>query len=319
MNTLNGTDDMKHVHTVLQRSTKALILTGAGISTGAGIPDFRSTSGLYKTQHRGLSGKDLFDVSLFQQTEHIAQFARFMAQLQKLSTRAQPTRTHRFIQRQLANGRAVRCYTQNIDGLERKSGLVVDTCGKAQCVQLHGDLGTLRCSVCSYTQDWGNVEVMSQGLLEECPQCLENKQFRAIAGKRTGGLTTGHLRPNIVLYGEEHPHAEAIALAIKADLKTRPDLLLIVGTSLRVHGVKQLVRQAARAVHARGGQVILINSEPLKGWDNIIDHQVVMDAEKFFKSHESHTQQLLSPPTTPQKKRPFADVTNISPSPLKKR
>jgi NAD-dependent histone deacetylase SIR2 len=151
---------------------------------------------------------------------------------------------------------------------------------------------------------------------------MEAKLIRQLSGKRIGGLTIGFLRPNIVLYGEDHPHAEVITTGLNTDLKSKPDMLLIMGTSLKVHGVKQLVRTAAQAVHARGGLVVLINDTVINGWNGVIDYQVQTQCDEFFKHHESFEQQLLSPPTTPQKKRTvmlpsggtkrkLTDITNV--------
>lgn len=331
---LQLTDNLTEVHDALDKSRRMLILTGAGISCSTGIPDFRSSAGLYNThQAGGLKGKDLFDVSVFQNPHHVAQFSKFMARLHTMSAYAQPTRTHRFISRQLHSKRAIRCYTQNIDGIEAKLGLKMNCktskWKELQCVQLHGDIHTLRCTQCSASASWDDDTMLSlqAGDLPECPSCVETKLLRQLSGKRTGGMTIGRLRPNIVLYGEEHPHGDVIACGLNADVnKLRPDLLVIVGTSLKVHGVKQLVRMAAHSVHARGGSVILINDTLLPSWSEVVDVHVQGPCDEFFALHEAFTQRLVSPPTTPEKKnrtrllpltrtkRTLADISNITTS-----
>ncbi|ODV73160.1 NAD-dependent histone deacetylase HST3 [Cyberlindnera jadinii NRRL Y-1542] len=337
MQLLQLDDDLSYIHKQLSKSRNMIILTGAGISCSAGIPDFRSADGLYaRSCGDGLKGKDLFDVMVFQRGEHVSQFCKFMSDLRTRSLNAEPTRTHRFIQRQLRSKRALRCYTQNIDGVEHRMGLQTDTQLKwkeLECVQLHGDVHTLRCTHCSTVVDWTpELEGRFQrGELPECHECLNIKLIRKLSGKRTGGLVTGVLRPNVVLYGENHPLAETIATGLNNDIaRSKPDMLVIIGTSLKVHGVKQLTRLAAKAVHARGGVVLLINDTTLKGWDNVIDYQVLGDCDSFFALHEAHSQGLVSPPTTPSKKRTklipmtptrrkLTDITNISPAPSPKK
>jgi len=72
-------------------------------------------------------------------------------------------------------------------------------------------------------------------------------------------VTVGSLRPSIVLYDEPHPHGEEIGDLQAYDLKRSPDLLLVMGTSLKVHGLKLVVREFAKAVHARKGLVVFVN------------------------------------------------------------
>ena len=63
-------------------------------------------------------------------------------------------------------------------------------------------------------------------------------------------LTVGTLRPNIVLYDEAHPLGDEIGDITTRDMARKPDMLIIMGTSLKVHGIKKLVKNFANAVHA---------------------------------------------------------------------
>jgi NAD-dependent histone deacetylase SIR2 len=98
-------------------------------------------------------------------------------------------------------------------------------------------------------------------------------------------LKIGKLRPGIVLYDEPHPLGDDIGCIETADLTRKPDLLIIMGTSLKVHGLKKLVKEFAKAVHASGakgrpsmipkGKVIFVNkTTPSSEWDGIIDYHV---------------------------------------------
>jgi NAD-dependent SIR2 family protein deacetylase len=196
--------------------------------------------------------------------------------------RATPTPFHGWLAELEASGRLLRTYTQNIDGLEERAGLPGDLRGpRAACrtVMLHGDVRLLACTLCSVQGPWDARAEASfrAGRPPPCPACLEGAQVRAAAGRRA--TSVGLLRPAITLYGEAHPHGEAIADLVNADLRRAPDLLLVAGTSLKVVGAKALVKQMARVVHesGRGGTVVLLNQEACaagREWEGVFDYFV---------------------------------------------
>lgn len=93
------------------------------------------------------------------------------------------------------------------------------------------------------------------------------------------------MRPNVVLYGEENPASDLIGRIVSSDLTFNPDLLLIMGTSLKVHGLKILVKEFAKAVHSRKGKVIFVNlSRPAESaWKEVIDYWVEMDCDTWAR------------------------------------
>ena len=139
--------------------------------------DFRSEDGLYnlvkaKYPKSVIKGKDLFDVSLFMSPVTTSIFFTFIASLRQRILAARPTVTHQFIRAMHERGKLVRCYTQNIDGIEESEGLMIG--GKTgQVCQLHGDIHTLRCDYCNtilqYTLEW--TEMLLEGEAPECPDC----------------------------------------------------------------------------------------------------------------------------------------------------
>ena len=217
----------------------------------------------------------------------------------------------------------VRCYTQNIDGLEAREGLNTDMNqgkgnrarftrksmegqrlpartqpgadldGGCEVVQLHGDLRVLRCTLCQQTCEWEvrhNARFFA-GKAPTCQQCAAANQDRQDRGKR--GTKIGTLRPNIVLYGEEHPSADAVGKIAASDLNMNPDVLLILGTSLHVHGLKTMVREFAKAVHAKAGgkgKVIFVNlTKPSESvWKDVLDYWVSMDCDNWVHSVRKH-------------------------------
>ncbi|KAH8196739.1 hypothetical protein TruAng_009094 [Truncatella angustata] len=153
-----------------------------------------------------------------------------------------------------------------------------------ECVFLHGSLQALRCFQCARLCDWDADDreaLTMSGEQPECPHCAGATAARQEKGKRALGV--GKLRPDIVLYGEEHPQSDLISPIVQHDLSIGPDLLLVLGTSLRVHGLKVMVREFAKAVHQKGGKVVFINfTKPSESiWGDIIDYWVQWDCDAW--------------------------------------
>ena len=148
------------------------------------MQDFRSADGLYslvKARYPAacVTGRDLFSAGLFQNPSTTSLFYTFIAELSLACTAARPTRTHHFIGKLEAKGKLLRSYTQNVDGLERRIGLESGGRGKGlrkkgtRNVELHGDLGRVRCVLCmsdfEATDEW--VEMFREGEAPPCPAC----------------------------------------------------------------------------------------------------------------------------------------------------
>lgn len=261
-----------------------------------------------------LKGQDLFHSRVFQNAESTTIFYQFIASLrQKIRDEVKDTSTtHKLIRTFRDGGRLIRCYTQNIDGLEGREGLSTslsrgkgnkrrfmkknyeaplpenkkgtDFDGGCEVVQLHGDLEKLRCNVCSAYYEWTDeeTEIFLEGAAPGCLDCCTKSDARQATGKR--GLAVGCLRPNIVLYGEDHPSNALLAPFIPYDAASQPDVLIIMGTSLKVFGLQKIVREFAKAVHAQKGgkgRVIFVNrTRPAESvWDGIIDDFISMDCD----------------------------------------
>ncbi|KAF9972085.1 hypothetical protein BGZ73_004839 [Actinomortierella ambigua] len=313
----------KHLQTVTDKMLKAkktIVITGAGISCSSGIPDFRSADGLYnlvkaKYPKTVLKGKDLFDANLFRNCATTAVFYTFISELYRQTLEAKPTPTHKFIKFLADKGKLLRCYTQNIDCLEERLDMNTDlVCeqGKIQkdvkVVQLHGSLKKLKCTICCkpYPFNKEYEDVFKEGEAPDCPKCLENDMIRNAMGKRR--TTTGTLRPDIVLYNENHPFGEAIGSIQVSDLAKSPDVLLVMGTSLKVHGLRLLVRKAAKAVHGnkRGGCVILVNKTPVVGkeWQGVFDYFIEGECDAWCHRVEEAMRKVKV-----QTKLPFKALT----------
>lgn len=294
---------LSEVSKLIFKAKKTTVLTGAGISCNAGIPDFRSNDGLYnlvkqKYPKTVVKGQDLFDISLFRDELTLEIFCTFMEKLYASSVEATPTETHKFIKLLKDKKKLLRCYTQNIDDLESKidlnTGVKLNEFDlnhfnkfwkPLDVIQLHGNLNELSCTQCFSNFSWDKhyQSLLSNGENPECMNCYKKYQDRLYQGKRLTG-SIGILRPNIVLYGENHPQSDILSQGLTSDLRLNPDLLLIMGTSLKVDGVKKLVRNLSSIIHQRNGKVIFINKTPVSGsWEKFIDYQILSDCDGFIK------------------------------------
>lgn len=265
-----------------------------------------------------LRGQDLFDSRVFQNAESTTIFYQFIASLrQRIRDEVRSTSsTHKFVRVLRDGGRLMRCYTQNIDGLEAREGLVTDLSrgkgnkrrfmkkhyeaprpahsagtdfdGGCEVVQLHGDLEKLRCTMCAKQMDWTDeeTEIYLDGAAPSCQSCRMKSEERQASGKR--GLAVGSLRPNIVLYGEDHPSNTLLTPLIPFDAGCQPEVMVIMGTSLKVFGLQKIVREFAKAVHSHKngkGRVIFVNrTRPAETtWDGVIDDFVAMDCDDWVE------------------------------------
>ncbi|KAF9040444.1 DHS-like NAD/FAD-binding domain-containing protein [Hymenopellis radicata] len=301
---------------------KIVVLTGAGISCSSGIPDFRSSDGLYamvKERYPNvvLKGQELFNASLFRDTTSTSVFYTFISQLKQSVDNASPTPTHRFIKLLDSKKKLLRSYTQNIDGLEERAGLLGSASEDAKStssrskskintkdvrnVQLHGDIHRVRCNSCSadYLCTPEHIEIFNEGLSPPCPDCTQRCEARVARSARA--TSVGSLRPSIVLYDEAHPLGDDIGTIQTSDLNKKPEMLIIMGTSLKVHGFKKLVKEFASAVHkhpsvastnaAKGkrwaGKVIYVNkTAPGGDWSDIIDYHVSGETDAWVSKVE---------------------------------
>ncbi len=237
------------------------------------------------------------------------------------------TETHKFIRALRDAGRLVRNYTQNIDMLESREGLCTelergtgnrrrfsqkfqkdprpaDETGTStpdsgvEVVHLHGSLDKLRCGLCAKASSWDEDDrhqATLAGEAPDCPWCLANSAHREGKGRRS--LAVGRLRPDIVLYGEEHPSAHLVAPLITHDLSLGPDILLILGTSLRVHGLKVMAREFAKSVHGKGGKVVFVNmtKPPESIWGDVIDYWVEWDCDAWVADLKQRRKEIWLP------------------------
>ncbi|KAI0475870.1 SIR2 family histone deacetylase [Xylariaceae sp. FL0804] len=208
------------------RAKRIVVLTGAGISTAAGIPDFRSPkTGLYHNLARlNLPHPEaVFDLDFFKNDPR----PFYILARELYPGNFQPTVSHAFIALLARRKLLHMLFTQNIDCLERVAGVPPEL-----IVEAHGSFATQRCIACQTAfPDRAMREHVDRG---EPPSCVRGRE-------ECGGL----VKPDIVFFGEQLPRAfhDAAAHAPAA-----ADLLLVLGTSLSVYpfaGLPRLARERA--------------------------------------------------------------------------
>lgn len=213
-------------------------LTGAGISTASGIPDFRGPDGLWTTNPQAAR---LSDIDSYLSDESVREQA-WRARAEHPAWRAEPNAAHRAFVDLDAEGRLRGLLTQNIDELHQRAGMPAD-----KVVELHG---TMRRTVCV---DCGAPGSMSAAL------------ERVAAGETDPPCSScgGIVKSAVVFFGEALD-TEVIRRARSAAVDC--DLFLAAGTSLSVHPAAGFAELAARA----GARLVICNAEPTP-YDDIAD------------------------------------------------
>ncbi|KAF9916247.1 NAD-dependent protein deacetylase sirtuin-2 [Lobosporangium transversale] len=196
-----------------------IVMTGAGISTAAGIKDFRSPgTGLYDDleKYNLPFPEAVFDLAFFKETPRpFYHLAKHLYPGQYF-----PTLTHYLLPLLAKKKLLLRSYTQNIDSLERLAGLDEDL-----LVEAHGSFATAKCVQCEVTTDsaWVKRHIMEG----EIPYC-----------KRCSGL----VKPSITFFGENLPLRFSTMAETDFD---KCDLLIVLGTSLKVEPFNKLIAKVS--------------------------------------------------------------------------
>lgn len=232
--------DLHPLAAFVARHPRLFLLTGAGISTPSGIPDYRDADGAWKHSPP-------VQFTPFMQEPAVRQryWARSMVGWRHFG-RAQPNAAHRALSRLEQQGRVDLLCTQNVDGLHQAAG-------SREVLDLHGRLDSARCMRCGHRQPreaiqaelearnpaWheatgamradGDIDLsgdFSDFVVPECPRC--------------GGI----LKPDVVFFGEPVPRERVEAALASA---RRADAMLVVGSSLMVYSGYRFVEAAVAA------------------------------------------------------------------------
>lgn len=220
---------MDDAATILADARRLLVVSGAGVSTASGIPDFRSPGGIW-------SRFDPREFAFERWRADPAGFWRLRAALMDALEldRVAPNPAHDALARASRSARFLGHVTQNIDGLFARAGHDPE-----RLVEIHGSASRVRCLACDgwFPYAVAQAAVDAGRLPPPCPAC------------------GGPLKPGTVLFGESLPPrawAQAEAWARHADV------VLVAGSSLVVHPVAGLPERALE----RGARLVIANAEP---------------------------------------------------------
>ena len=198
--------EIKLLQEYIDKSKRIVFFGGAGVSTESGIPDFRSTDGLYNQKYRYPPEKILSHTFFMNNT---SEFYRFYKE-KMIFLDAQPNRAHCKLAEMEKAGKLAAVITQNIDGLHQKAG-------STNVMELHGSVYRNFCTKCHKSYDI--VEILRQADVPKC-EC--------------GGI----IKPDVVLY-EEMLDNEILRKSV--EYISSSDMLIVGGTSLAVYPAAGLI------------------------------------------------------------------------------
>jgi NAD-dependent deacetylase len=223
----SGESDAQSLRELLQATRKAVVFTGAGISTESGIPDFRSPTGIWSKA----TPIQYDEFVRFEDSRREAWRRKF--EIDRDIVSAEPNAGHRAVASLVTRG-VVRCViTQNIDGLHQRSGVPDE-----RLVELHGNTTYARCLTCSKRHELEPIReaFVNEDRLPECDDC--------------GGL----VKAATISFGQAMPE-QAMRVAERATLDC--DLFLAIGSSLVVYPAAGFPILAKR----NGAKLVIINRE----------------------------------------------------------
>ena len=234
---------------------KIVFLTGAGVSTAAGIPDFRSDNGIFqqllnKYKYRISSPEDIFDILTFREKPQF--FYEFCKDFKP--DNYTPTLFHYFMGYINSKKKLEYVFTQNIDGLDLKCGI-----DENKIIFAHGNFESAQCSKCGKKFDKKILrEYIDNDKILYCDECKNP------------------VKPNVVFYGEQLPHN----FFENWNKIEEADLVILCGSSLLVSPFNQLPHKASKTAVR-----LIINKEPFKKHLRIIPFEFDDEGSNdiFFK------------------------------------
>jgi NAD-dependent deacetylase len=218
-------DEYKKALDMIEEAEYVFSLTGAGVSTLSGIPDFRTdTSGVWDR----FDQTRIFDINVFRSEPQL--FYEFAKEYIYTFKNVKPNPSHFLLAELEKMGKVSGVATQNIDGLHQAAGSI-------HVYELHGHPRSSHCLECN-----------SKFSLEETELRLENRPYPSCD---CGGI----IKPDVVFYGEMLPRHALIGAMEEA---THCDLLLVLGTSLVVYPAASIPEIALQ----NGANIIIFNKTP---------------------------------------------------------
>jgi NAD-dependent deacetylase len=241
------TESLENARRWLDAAMRVVALTGAGISTDSGIPDFRGPKGVWTTNPKA---ERLSNIHAYMANADVRKLA-WQGRVDHPAWRAAPNAGHRALVELERRGKLHALVTQNIDGLHQRAGNSPE-----KVIEVHGTVHDVVCMHCGRRGPMGPVlDRVRAG--EDDPAC-----------RSCGGI----LKSATISFGQPLEPA-VIARAMQA--AERADVLLAIGTSLQVYPVAG----AVPAAKASGAIVVIVNAQPTPFDDiaNAVFHEPIGD------------------------------------------
>jgi NAD-dependent deacetylase len=225
MSSLNAIARLKQL---LAASRRAVVFTGAGISTESGIPDFRSPGGIW-TKYQPIDFRDFMASAEMRREAWRRKFAT-----EATIKQAEPNRGHRAVEKLVRQGKVSSVITQNIDGLHQASGIAAD-----KVIELHGNTTYAKCLDCNRRYELESIreDFLRTGEPPVCARC------------------GGHVKTATISFGQAMPEDEMMRAREEA---LGCDLFIVAGSSLVVYPAAGFPALAKR----NGAELVIVNREP---------------------------------------------------------
>jgi len=222
----------------IDEASRIVVLTGAGISTDSGIPDFRGPNGLWTKNPKAEKASNIQNFI----NDREVRKASWRSRLDSRSWSAEPNKGHEALVQLERNNKLVLLITQNVDGLHHQAGS-----NPEKVVEIHGTLREVACLSCDYRDDMkvalDRIRSGEEDL--DCPSC--------------GGI----LKSATISFGQSLVHEDLTRSEAAAQ---NCDLFIAIGTTLGVYPIAAVLPSAKRV----GAKIVVVNGEPTE-MDHLAD------------------------------------------------
>lgn len=237
---------VERVQDLVAAADRIVVLTGAGISTDAGIPDFRGPNGLWTKNPKA---EKMSNIEYYLNDPEVREVA-WQSRLQSAAWEARPTLGHTAIAALRERGQLHAVITQNVDGLHQMSGL-----DDVDVIEVHGTMHYTRCWHCQERLPMGDTLVRVRNG-EADPECLHCRA----QGRR------GILKSDTISFGQSLiPEVIDRAFQVASEC----DLLVAVGSTLAVYPVAGVVPAAKK----NGAKIVIVN-QGRTDMDHLADERI---------------------------------------------
>lgn len=228
-------------------SKNILIFSGAGISTSAGIPDFRSSSGVWRNR------EPVYFDEFISNEDKRREYWSYKLEMWNYFKNAKPTFSHFLITKLYNNSKIIGVVTQNIDGLHQKAGIPKDL-----VIELHGNNHLAVCMSCGNKVEFEKA-ISYFSSTKEVPRC------------KCGGI----LKPDVVMFGEP---LDMGLLSRAFEMAKKCDLVISIGSTLVVQPAANVPLKAKL-----NGCFYMIINKGSTSHDNICDLKIDGYSDDVFK------------------------------------